>query len=73
MSPGGEHLKDGEEFLVMRVVVQFRRVESPGVERDWTDRAIRENVGEHGGNSVVRGVSLDYMLEVWVEMMEERV
>ena len=35
MMPNFEGFEDGQEFLVVYIVVQLHRVESPGVESNW--------------------------------------
>jgi hypothetical protein len=40
VSPDSEGFKDGKEFFVMDIVVQFHRVEGAGVESDWMDFTI---------------------------------
>ena len=40
MAPDGEGFEDGEEFLVMNIVVEFGRVEGVRVEGDRMDFSV---------------------------------
>lgn len=58
MAPGLKHLKDGEEFFVVYVVVEFNRGKQPEVEQDWVDTVFQFN-GEDGAKGVVGGISFN--------------
>ena len=59
MSPDTESLKDGEEFLVVGVVVEFRGSKGMGMEGHRVDFTRICLDGEDGTKSIVRGISLD--------------
>ena len=40
LAPMLEGLEDGQEFLVMGIVVEFRGIEGAGVESDWMKFAV---------------------------------
>ena len=54
--PGAESLVDGEELLIVGIVVEFWRGQSPRVEHDRTDLTILTMDGNDTGYGVVRGV-----------------
>ena len=56
VTPGAESLIDGEELLIMGVVVEFQHSQCPRVECDWTDLTILTMDGDDTGNGIVRGV-----------------
>ena len=56
VTPGAESLIDGEELLVMGIVVEFRRGQSPRAECDQTDLTILTTDGDDTGDGVVRGI-----------------
>lgn len=72
MVPGVEGFKDGQQFLVMDIVVEFRSSESVGVEHHWANLAIWAGNGENAGDSVVGGISLDDDQSTWNPMSEDR-
>ena len=41
VSPNFEGFENGQEFLVVYIIVQLRRVEGPGVECDWMYLIVR--------------------------------
>ena len=55
--PGAESLVDGEELLIVGIVVEFQCHQRPRVEPDWMDLTILTMDGDDTGNGVVRGVS----------------
>ena len=60
VSPISESFVDGEEFLVVNVVVEFSSGQSSGVERYRMKlRAIVGVSGQNSGDSVVGGISLN--------------
>ena len=70
--PDLECLEDGEEFLVVRVVVQFRSGEGPGVERDRMEFAGVRSDGQDTGDGVVGGVRLNGNLAVRYPVVKDR-
>jgi len=40
VAPDAESFKDGEEFLVVNIVVELRGIEGAGVEGDWVDFSV---------------------------------
>ena len=58
MTPGGEHLRDCQELLIMSVIVQLHSGGGVGVKGDGVDLVVRASDGEDGGDGVVGGVSL---------------
>ena len=56
VTPGAESLVDGEELLIMGIVVEFRRGQSPRAECNWTDLTILTMDGDDTGYGVVRGI-----------------
>ena len=58
VAPGAESFVDGEEFLVVDIVVQLRRSERTGMERDRVD-AVLEVYREDGFEGVVGSVGLN--------------
>jgi hypothetical protein len=71
LMPVFEGLKDCKKFLVMSVVVKFRRIKRAGMEGDGVNFTIGGVNGEDGGESIVRGVRLDHDLGVGHPMGEE--
>ena len=70
--PDLERFEDGEEFLVVRVVVQFRSGEGPGVERDRMEFAGVRRDGQDTGDGVVGGVRLNGNLAVRYPVVKDR-
>jgi hypothetical protein len=66
-----EGLKGREEFLVVSVIVEFRRIKGAGMESDGVNFAVRGVNGEDGSESIVRGVHLNHDLGVGHPMGEE--
>ncbi|KIM66076.1 hypothetical protein SCLCIDRAFT_111444 [Scleroderma citrinum Foug A] len=60
MSPVLEGLKDGQQLLVMGIIVQLR------------GRQIGTNNGQNAGDSIVQGISLDHQQSVGNPMSENR-
>ena len=54
--PGVESLVDGEELLIMGIIVEFWRGQCPRVERDQMDLAILTTDGDDTGDGIVRGI-----------------
>jgi len=58
VAPVPECLEDGEEFLIMGVIVQLWSSQGPGVVGDRMNLSIGTSNRQDASNSVVRGVSL---------------
>jgi hypothetical protein len=71
LTPVLEGLKDGQEFLVMSVVVEFHWVKEVGMESNRMNFTIRGANGEDGGKSIVQGIHLNHNLGVRHPMGEE--
>ena len=56
--PGSESLEDGEQLLVVDIVVEFRGGKRPGVECDQMN-FVFETYGDDGSEGVVGGISLN--------------
>jgi len=56
MSPDLECFKDGQEFFVMGVVVQFGDAQGLGMECNRVNMSIQRNSGKDCSYSVVRGI-----------------
>ena len=72
MSPRFESLKYCEEFLVVNVVVEFRRSESPGVKSDWVEFVVGGENRKDCSEGVVGGVGFDDDLGVRYPMGKNR-
>ena len=59
MSPHLEALENGEELLVVRVVIALSFGEGVGMEGYGMDLAIGHDGGDDAGEGIVRGVGLD--------------
>jgi hypothetical protein len=59
-----------EKFLVVSVVVEFRRIKGAGMESDGVNFAIGGVNGEDGSESIVRGIRLNHNLGVGHPMGE---
>ncbi len=64
VTPNGEGIEDGEQLLVVRVVVEFRGTEGPGPERNRVDFAVVSGNGQDGSNGVIGGVRFDGDLSI---------
>jgi hypothetical protein len=71
LTPVFEGLKNREKFLVVSVVVEFRRIKGAGMESDGVNFAIRGVNGEDGSEGVVRGICLNHDLGVGHPMGEQ--
>src|SRR6266481_6930249 len=60
VTPVPERGIDGCEFLVVDIVVLLCLIEGFGEVSDWVEIAVRRSYRHHGGQGVVRGVSLDH-------------
>jgi len=72
MSPDPEGLVDGQEFLIMSVIVSLGGTESAGMEGNGVDFTVFRDHGENSRESVVGGVGLDNELGVGYPMGENR-
>jgi hypothetical protein len=59
MSPDSECFKNGQEFFVMGVVVQFGDAQGSGMECNGMNMSVWRNSGKDCGYSVVGGVRFD--------------
>ena len=60
MMPNFEDFKDGQEFLVMYIIVQLHGVKGPGVERNWMHLVVHwRNCQQDCCKSIIRGVSFN--------------
>jgi hypothetical protein len=72
VSPYSKGFEDGQEFLVMGVVVQFRDSEGPGVESHGVDLSILRNGGKDCGNGVIGCIGFNDKRSVGVESGKDR-
>ena len=56
MAPVPECLKDGEEFLIVGVIVQLWSSQSPGVVGDRTDLSVCASNRQDASDGIVRGI-----------------
>ena len=68
--PGAESLVDGEELLIMGIVVEFWSGQCPRAECDQMDLTILTTDGDDTGNGVVRGVGFHNNGMVWQPMSQ---
>ena len=59
VSPLVEGIKNGEEFFVVHVVVEFSADKGPRVKGDQVYLAVRSNGGKDSCQGIVRSVSFD--------------
>ena len=70
--PNLESFKDGQQFLVMCVVVQLRRSESARVKDNWVNFIIFVNNGENCSESIVQDISFHDELSMRNPMSKDR-
>jgi len=70
--PNLESFKDGEQFLVMCIVVQLHCSESTRVKGNWMNFIIFINNGEDCSESIVQGISFHNELSIGNPMSEDR-
>jgi len=70
--PNLESFEDGQQFLVMCVVVQLRRSESARVKGNWMNFIIFINNGEDCSESIVRGIGFHNKLSIGNPMSKDR-
>ena len=56
MLPVLESLEDGQQLLVMGIIVQLRGRQSPRIVSDGSELRISANNGQNAGDGIVRGV-----------------
>ena len=71
MSPVLEGLKDGQQLLVMGIVVQLRGGQSPRIVGDGLELRIGANNGQDTGDSIVQGIGLNHTRSVGNPMSED--
>ena len=71
MSPVLEGLKDGQQLLVMGIIIQLRGGQSLQIVSDGLELGISANNGQNAGDGIVRGVSLDHKQSVGNPMSED--
>ena len=72
VSPVLEGLGDGQELLVMGIIVQLRGGQSPRIVSDGSELRIGANNGQNAGDGIVQGVGLDHKRSVGNPMSENR-
>ena len=72
VSPVLEGLEDGQELLVMGIIVQLRGGQSPRIVSDRSELRIGANNGQNASDGIVRGVSLDHKQSIGNPMSENR-
>ena len=65
-----EGLEDGQELLVMGIIVQLRGGQSLRIVSNGSELRIGTNNGQNAGNGIVRGVGLDHKQSVGNPMSE---
>ena len=65
-----EGLEDGQELLVMGIIVQLRGGQSLRIVSNGSELRIGTNNGQNAGNGIVRGVGLDHKQSVRNPMSE---
>ena len=70
-SPVLEGLKDGQQLLVMGIIVQFRGRQSPRIVSDGSELRIGTDNGQNASDSIVRGVGLDLKRSIRNPMSED--
>ena len=71
MSPVLEGLEDGQQLLVMGIIVQLRGRQSPQIASNRSELGIGADNGQNAGDSIVRGVSLDHKRSIRNPMSED--
>ena len=72
VSPVLEGFEDGQELLVMGIIVQLRGGQSPRIIGYWLELRIDANNGQNASDGIVRGVGLDHKRSVRNPMSEDR-
>ena len=68
--PSLERFEDGEEFLVVSVVVEFGAGEGAGMEGDGVEFTGLSGDGENSSDGIVGGVSFDGDLSIGFPVMK---
>jgi hypothetical protein len=69
--PSHKCLPNGQEFLVVGIVVQFGVTESMGVKCNWVDVVIQSDDRDYSGDCIVRSVGFDDERSIWNKMGAE--
>jgi hypothetical protein len=72
MTPVSKAIKNSEEFLIMRVIVEFRSRKGAALESDGMEFTVVTINGENACNSVVGCVCFDHNLAAGNPVMEYR-
>ena len=72
MPPVLEGLEDGQQLLVMGIIIQLRGRQSPRIVSDGSELRISTNNGQNASNGIVRGISLDHKWSIGDPMSENR-
>jgi hypothetical protein len=72
MTPMSKAIKNNEEFLIVRVIVEFRSRKCPAPESDGMEFTVVSKNGENARNGVIRCVHLDHTPRAGNPMMEYR-
>ena len=74
VSPVLEGLEDGQELLVMGIIVQLRGSQSPRIVSNRSELIIGANNGQNAsnGNGIVQGIGLDHKRNVRNPMSENQ-
>ena len=72
MPPNLESFKDGQQFLVMCVIVQLHHSKSARVKSNWVNFIIFINNGEDCSESIVQGISFYNELSIRNPISEDR-
>ena len=59
VSPLVEGIKNGKEFFVVHIILEFGADKGPRVKSDWVHLAVRSNGGKDSRQGVVRSVSFN--------------
>ncbi|KIO02894.1 hypothetical protein M404DRAFT_146779, partial [Pisolithus tinctorius Marx 270] len=72
MLPMAESLEDGQQLLVMGIIVEFWHGHGVGVESDWAEFTIRAGEQQNTSNGIVGGISFNCKWSVRNPMSEDR-
>ena len=72
VSPVLEGLEDGQELLVMGIIVQLRGGQSLRIVSNRSELRISTNNGQNAGNGIVQGIGLDHKRSVGNPMNENQ-
>ena len=71
MSPVLEGLEDGQQLLVMGIIVQLRGGQSPRIVSDGSELGIGTDNGQNASDGIVQGIGLDHKQSVGNSMSED--